>query len=280
MPEDSVSIGGNFSAMSPRTTAGAAADTPVSAPDAASIARALNGVRLREGVTVFLLLALVTVVAGIMGADLAIARACHGPGGWCGKDWPLGEALYRAGRGWAQPALWMAVAGLLVAAISIKVRVLRPHLKAALFFPLLLALGPGLLVNVALKDHWGRPRPCQLVEFGGTHAFREAWQPGDRGPDKTPSFPSGHASMAFATLAPWFVLRSRRRLAASLWLAGGLAFGALVGAARITQGGHFASDILWSGGAVYLTGLVLARAMRLDTGRASEKEIRHRPEAA
>jgi lipid A 4'-phosphatase len=49
--------------------------------------------------------------------------------------------------------------------------------RAALFLILTLVLGPGLLVNVALKDHWARPRPGMVTEFGGTMVFRPWWDP-------------------------------------------------------------------------------------------------------
>ena len=42
--------------------------------------------------------------------------------------------------------------------------------RAAVFLVLSLLLGPGLLVNVILKDNWGRPRPGSVVEFGGTQS--------------------------------------------------------------------------------------------------------------
>jgi hypothetical protein len=37
-----------------------------------------------------------------------------------------------------------------------------------LFILLSVILGPGLLVNLVFKDHWGRPRPRQVVALGGT----------------------------------------------------------------------------------------------------------------
>src|SRR4029077_19011121 len=47
-------------------------------------------------------------------------------------------------------------------------------LKQGLFVLLVLGLGPGLAVNTALKDHWGRARPSQIVEFGGSRTFTAA----------------------------------------------------------------------------------------------------------
>ena len=43
--------------------------------------------------------------------------------------------------------------------------------RAAVFLILSYALGPGLLVNVALKDNWGRPRPGHITQFGGDKHF-------------------------------------------------------------------------------------------------------------
>jgi membrane-associated phospholipid phosphatase len=37
----------------------------------------------------------------------------------------------------------------------------------------------------------------------------------------------------------------------------GIAAGSAIGFARVTQGAHFPSDVLWSGGMVYLSGLFL-----------------------
>lgn len=41
-----------------------------------------------------------------------------------------------------------------------------------------------------------------------------------------------------------------------LWL--GMICGVLMGIVRMAQGGHFATDLLWAGGLVYLLGLVLS----------------------
>jgi len=37
-----------------------------------------------------------------------------------------------------------------------------------------------------------------------------------------------------------------------------------MGVARMVQGGHFPSDVLWAGGMVYLVGLSLYYLLRLD----------------
>lgn len=114
--------------------------------------------------------------------------------------------------------------------------------RIVLYVLLSLAIGPGLVVNVVLKDHWGRPRPSMVQEFGGPNTYVRALIP-SRQCDDNCSFASGHGALGFwpvglALLAP----RRWRRPA----LAAALAFGAMVGGVRIAQGGHFLSDVLAS----------------------------------
>jgi lipid A 4'-phosphatase len=52
--------------------------------------------------------------------------------------------------------------------------------RAALFLAVTLALGPGVVTNLIFKDHWGRPRPIDVTEFGGSDRFMPWWDP--RGP--------------------------------------------------------------------------------------------------
>lgn len=109
-----------------------------------------------------------------------------------------------------------------------------------LFLLLVLLLGPGLLANLVLKDQWGRARPVQVTEFGGTAAFTPYWQPA-QACDKNCSFISGDGAFGFAFVALALVLR-RRRLA--FW--SGTAIGIVFGMTRIMMGAHFLSDTLWA----------------------------------
>jgi membrane-associated PAP2 superfamily phosphatase len=43
----------------------------------------------------------------------------------------------------------------------------------------------------------------------------------------------------------------------------GLVYGSLVGCARVVQGAHFASDVLWALGIVYFTALAMFYVLRL-----------------
>lgn len=115
--------------------------------------------------------------------------------------------------------------------------------RAVLFLVLSLALGPGLIVNVALKDHWGRPRPSTVTQFGGVYEYRPPIIPGGPCPHNC-SFPSGHASLGFWLVAPAMLAPKRRRRVS---VAAALGFGASIGMVRIAQGGHFLSDVLFAG---------------------------------
>lgn len=114
--------------------------------------------------------------------------------------------------------------------------------RAWLFLILAFAIGPGLIVNAVLKEHWGRARPSQIVDFGGTRSFTPALVVSDQCRSNC-AFTSGDAALGFATSAFAFVVPPRRRKPV---FAGGLALGSLYGAVRILQGGHFLSDIVFS----------------------------------
>ncbi len=101
-----------------------------------------------------------------------------------------------------------------------------------------LALGPGLLVNGILKEHWGRSRPAQVVQFGGHQRFTPAWVPSDQGGK---SFSSGHAAAGFYLVVLACTAAKRRFW---VWLA--LGYSLLMGLMRIAAGGHFLSDVLVS----------------------------------
>jgi membrane-associated PAP2 superfamily phosphatase len=209
-----------------------------------------------------LVLAAGTVVSWMTDVDMRLAHWFFDPQS---RVWP-GSALtpFLLANKYGQLVGWIpALLGIGVLLASIWKKDLARHRRWALFLVLLLAIGPGLIVNPILKDQWGRPRPSQVEEFGGRFEYQPAWfkaEPGDR----RTSFPSGHAAMGFFFTAPYFILLARRRRAAHAWLIGGVAFGIFVGLARMAKGAHWASDILWSFGVVYLVAYGLARWLKLD----------------
>lgn len=188
------------------------------------------------------------------GADLHMARFVVDPNNqWPGLQHEPWIFIYTMA---PVPGFLLAIGAILVLFIGFFYSCLKKYRRQALFIILLLALGPGLLINVVLKDHLGRPRPQELKEFGGTRNFVQFWQPGPM--KKNSSFPCGHASIAFFLMAPWFIYRRRKHNLAVFFLWVGTLFGVLVGMTRIMQGGHFLSDVLWAGGLVYITGELLS----------------------
>jgi lipid A 4'-phosphatase len=121
--------------------------------------------------------------------------------------------------------------------------VARVSPRIAVFVVAALALGPGLVVNTVFKDNWGRPRPSTIAEFFGPNQYVSPLLPSDQCLDNC-SFPSGHAALGFWLIAFAFLAPPRWRRPA---LAAAVAFGGFVGVVRIAQGGHFLSDVVFSG---------------------------------
>jgi lipid A 4'-phosphatase len=135
-----------------------------------------------------------------------------------------------------------AVVALVIKLFLTNARMLMPGRAVVLIIATFL-LAPGLVANVLLKDNWGRPRPTEVTQFGGTQQFRAWWDPrGDC--EKNCSFVSGDGSAAFWTVAPAAVAPPAYR---PLAMAAALAFGAGVGSLRVMSGGHFFSDTVFAG---------------------------------
>lgn len=216
-------------------------------------------IRLRDVAVTICILVVGTALISITNADLRLSSL------FCiaGK-WPVGNLqpwnfLYELDR-W--PAIAMATGGVSAALIGCIYRQRRNWIRPGVFLFTLLLLGPGLIVNTIFKDYWGRPRPREVVQFGGNKEFLQPWQKGVA--HKGRSFPSGHSSAAFYLSAPYFVFRRGRPRAANLWLAGGLLFGIFMSIARIIQGGHFLSDTLWAWGMVHICAFTLAALLKPD----------------
>jgi lipid A 4'-phosphatase len=121
------------------------------------------------------------------------------------------------------------------------------------------ALGPGLVIEVWFKNEVGRPRPVQVTQFGGDHAFVGVFEHGDK-PDIHRSFVSSHAAAGFWLISLGLTSGPvwRRR-----WLFIGIACGAAIGLGRMMQGGHFVSDILFAFYAVWVPCEIVAALNRL-----------------
>ena len=228
------------------------------AATAISLARKLEQDLDRPVIPVFLLAGLTIFLRG-SDLDLTLQARFYVPGvGWPHGDEQPWRFLYDYG---VIPAWIISVGALGVLVASIWKTALASRRRVAVFFVLVMVIAPGLVVNSIFKQNWGRPRPKDVVELGGDRAFVPVWDKGVAGQGN--SFASGHAAMAFYLLVPWFLARRTRRRTALVWLALGLAYGTLMGIARMAQGAHFFSDVLWACGFVYLVALGTLYALGL-----------------
>lgn len=142
----------------------------------------------------------------------------------------------------------LALAGLYITARNAGLW-LQLYFSQWLFAVLCLAIGPGLVANVILKDNWGRARPKQVIELGGSQPFTPALQPASYC-EKNCSFVSGEASSMFVLLFTAAALYRRHPRAL---IKAGVVIGGLAGLMRMAQGSHFLSDVIFAGVFMALT---------------------------
>jgi lipid A 4'-phosphatase len=112
--------------------------------------------------------------------------------------------------------------------------------KKVCYLFLVLILGAGLIVNLGFKDNFGRARPRNVAEFGGTKQFTPPFVVSAEC-RKNCSFSSGEGAAGFFSLALALALTRKRR-----WFAAAIAFGVVVSLGRIVAGAHFLSDAVVS----------------------------------
>lgn len=187
------------------------------------------------------------------GIDLPVSAWFYRPdsGFWI-DDLPWVQAVHHTVPWIGRLLLVGSLAGWLLGHFAARPGLRRLRRPAAALF-LGLVFGLGLLAHGALKEHWGRARPLQVSQFGGTAAYTPPWQPATQC-QRNCSFVSGHAGTGFALIALGTLgaVRSRRR-----WLVLGWSAGLLLGALRIAQGGHFLSDVLFGGLLLWGTSLAI-----------------------
>lgn len=159
------------------------------------------------------------------------------------------------GTRWLTIAVVLALLGVIIHAARDPARRLTRN-RAALALAAL-AIGPGIVINPVLKDHWGRPRPSQIVDYGGSGHYVAPGAISDQC-RRNCSFVSSHAGAGFFWITgAWLFPAQRRR-----WLIGGYALGGLIGLGRIIQGGHFVSDVLGAALVVTLCNVLMFRLAR------------------
>ena len=168
---------------------------------------------LRRGIVLMCLLLMlligITFLLEYMHADMLFSSQFYSPT----TGWHLGEQ---------QPWLWLHRYGTIPGFIATLAVLLCWYLiqhfprwaglrRYLLVFGLVPVIGAGLLVNALLKEHSGRPRPREVVEFGGRWDYQPALEFGT--PGKGRSFPCGHCTMGFMFTAGIVFWRRSRWIA-------------------------------------------------------------------
>lgn len=180
---------------------------------------------------------------------------------------------------WAQAlrllGMYLPHLGWILATAAILIAILRPSRpmpmrpSIAIFLIVTALAVPALVINAGFKQHWGRPRPVAVVEFGGKQDFRPWWD-NSGACTRNCSFMSGETSAAamlvgVATLAPLTI----RPLAIAI---AGL-FTLLTGMLRVAFGGHWLSDVLM-GGSISVLLILVARRVILVSRGIEDDEVR------
>ena len=128
--------------------------------------------------------------------DLFFAGLFHDPGaGFPAARDPNVQTLRRA-------FIWIGYAVFAGLALSVVCRHLWGRYlfgltrRSICFIVVFSLLGPGLIVNNVLKDHWDRARPREIAEFGGDKAFTPPLVIADQC-ERNCSFVSGEAAYGF-----------------------------------------------------------------------------------
>jgi lipid A 4'-phosphatase len=157
-------------------------------------------------------------------------------------------------------ALWLlSVIGLGLAMLGRQIAGVGARVWGFVFA--LYLLGPGLLVNGLLKQHWGRARPADVIEFGGAADFTPALIPSDQCSANC-SFVSGEGSAAVVlgivllTLRPALAGRVPGRVL-RIWDAVAILVPLATLLQRIATGRHFLSDSVFAALFMSLLALVL-----------------------
>ncbi len=125
----------------------------------------------------------------------------------------------------------------------------KKFLSSSAFLLLIsLIIGPGLIVNYGLKEHFGRARPRHVLEFGGSKSFTPAGIISDQC-NHNCSFSSGHAAMGYYFTIFSYITPPQYKTASFIV---GVILGSVIGIGRVIQGGHFLSDVVYSGLIIFL----------------------------
>lgn len=223
-----------------------------------------------------LVIALTVAIFNLTDLDLVIQRALYTTDiGWDIGENTLWKGLYKLGN---IPALILTLLGVYALVMSFGASAKIKWRKVGLFLVLSMAIGPGLVVNSLLKDRWGRPRPRDLIEFGGNYQYEAPFNYDPISPGK--SFPCGHATMGYYFFGLYLLTRRRKMAIARTAFSFAILYGSMIGFARMAQGGHFASDVIVAGALIYIACASIWHSLRMEqsiwfeTRQASERSPR------
>ncbi len=144
----------------------------------------------------------------------------------------------------------------------------------------LLALAGMLLIPLTtalLKQLTNRHCPWDVIDFGGYAPYIGllATTAQDIAPGMC--FPAGHAASGLAWIVWALALAHGMKSISRVILAFSLAFGLAMGLARMAQGAHFLSHVLWSAWWAWALSLMLARLFRAEIVAAVPADHRAAP---
>lgn len=178
------------------------------------------------------------LLSGFPSIDISISRIFFDPGFHFKAHW--WHRWIREGLVYFLCLSMVSVVGVYVFNRLLKRDLCRIDGKKVCYLFLVLILGAGLIVNVIFKDNFGRARPRDIEEFGGSKRFTPAFVVSYEC-DRNCSFSSGEGAGGFFALALASVLSRRRAI-----LLAGVGIGILVSWSRIASGAHFFSDTVVS----------------------------------
>ena len=222
--------------------------------------RILRSPVVKDFAILIFLIGILTLLFRYTDLDIRLKQYFYSPEkGWILQYKPVWDFIYRFG---IFPGYSLAFCGLIMISVSYWNSKYIRFRKVSLLLVFTIIVGPGILVNLVLKDHTGRPRPREITEFGGTENYLCICEKGKTNEGK--SFPCGHCSMGFYLAIPYLFYRNRKKVLAFSFLATGLTYGILIGIARMMAGGHFASDVVWAGALTWVVALGGYYLVRLD----------------
>lgn len=155
--------------------------------------------------------------------------------------------------------IWMSLATIIP-----RLQIVRQEVFG--FVVLTYAAVPGLLVNGVIKPYWGRARPRNIIDFGGSALFSPPLEISHQCGGSC-SFVSGEASALF-TMATLIILIFVPSLPARLQKPAIIVTGAVAALGsglRVIVGAHFVSDVVFA--ALLSTGITLMLYMLVGLNR-------------